>query len=101
MSLRGQGEEKRMPKGCVSTRGQQKPAPGTTGLGRPGWPKRNRRTRRHTEVTVLGREVRWDEMVQAQHDFVRASFERISELSRRYVEIGQAVAAANARHCRR
>ena len=43
---------------------------------------------------MLGREICWDEMVQAQHDFVRASFERISELSRRYVEIGQAVAAA-------
>ena len=43
---------------------------------------------------MLGREICWDEMVQAQHDFVRASFERISELSRRYVEIGQAVTAA-------
>src|SRR3954466_11085320 len=67
----------------------------TTGPGRRGSPACIPRTRRYLEVTVLGREICWDEMIHAQNDVVRASFDRICELSRRYVEIGQAVMATS------
>ena len=42
---------------------------------------------------MRGREICWDEMVHAQDDLVQASFDRISELSRRYVETGRAAMA--------
>jgi hypothetical protein len=35
--------------------------------------------------------VRWEEVVQVQSDFMRASFERLGELNRRYLEIVQAM----------
>ena len=45
-------------------------------------------TRHNLEVaTALGRAVRWDEVAQAQGEFVRASLERLQELNRRHLEI--------------
>ena len=49
-------------------------------------------TRHNLEIaSTLGRAVRWDEVVQVQSDFMRASFERLGELNRRYLEIVQAM----------
>ena len=40
-------------------------------------------------ATAFGRTASWHEMVEAQNDFVRASFERMNQLNRRYLEIVQ------------
>jgi hypothetical protein len=53
-------------------------------------------TRHNLEIaSALGRAVRWDEVVQVQSDFMRASFERLGELNRRYLEIVQGMMETN------
>jgi competence ComEA-like helix-hairpin-helix protein len=63
-------------------------AEGVAELGRLWVDLLGEQTRHNLEVvTALGRTVRWDEVVQAQGDFVRVSLERLTELNRRYLEI--------------
>jgi hypothetical protein len=63
-------------------------AEGAAELGRLWVDLLGEQTRHNLEVaTALGRAVRWDEVVQAQGEFVRVSLERFSELNRRYFEI--------------
>jgi hypothetical protein len=38
-------------------------------------------------LAAVVRTVRWDEMIQAQSEFVRASLERLAEFNRRYLEV--------------
>jgi competence ComEA-like helix-hairpin-helix protein len=45
---------------------------------------------------ALGQAVHWDEVAQAQSDFVRVSFERMNRLNSRYLEIVQAMMEATA-----
>ena len=40
-------------------------------------------------AAVFGRAVSWDEVIQVQGEFVRASFERMNQLNTRYLEIFQ------------
>jgi hypothetical protein len=50
----------------------------------------NEQTRHNLQVaTTFGRAVSWDEVIQAQGEFVRASFERMNQLNARYLEIFQ------------
>jgi hypothetical protein len=63
-------------------------AEGAAELGRLWVDLLGEQTRHNLEVvTALGRAVRWDEVVQAQSEFVRVSLERLHELNRRYLEI--------------
>ena len=63
-------------------------AEGVAELGRLWVDLLGEQTRHNLEVaTALGRAVRWDEVVQAQGEFVRVSLERLHELNRRYLEI--------------
>ena len=63
-------------------------AEGAAELGRLWVDLLGEQTRHNLEVaTALGRAVRWDEVVEAQGEFVRASLERVGELNRRYLEI--------------
>ena len=63
-------------------------AEGAAELGRLWVDLLGEQTRHNLEVaTALGRAVRWDEVAQAQSEFVRDSLERLSELNRRYLEI--------------
>jgi len=63
-------------------------AEGAAELGRLWVDLLGEQTRHNLEVaTALGRAVRWDEVVQAQGEFVRVSLERLHELNRRYLEI--------------
>ena len=65
-------------------------AEGAAELGRLWVDLLGEQTRHNLEVaTALGRAVRWDEVVQAQGEFVRVSLERFGELNRRYLEIVQ------------
>jgi len=65
-------------------------AEGVAELGRLWVDLLGEQTRHNLEVaTALGRAVRWDEVVQAQGEFVRVSLERLHELNRRYLEIVQ------------
>jgi competence protein ComEA len=65
-------------------------AEGAAELGRPWVDLLGEQTRHNLEVaTALGRAVRWDEVVDAQAEFVRVSLERLHELNRRYLEIVQ------------
>jgi competence protein ComEA len=65
-------------------------AEGAAELGRLWVDLLGEQTRHNLEVaTALGRAVRWDEVVQAQGEFVRVSLERLHELNRRYLEIVQ------------
>jgi competence protein ComEA len=67
-------------------------AEGAAELGRLWVDLLGEQTRHNLEVaTALGRAVRWDEVVQAQGEFVRVSLERFGELNRRYLEIVQGV----------
>jgi competence ComEA-like helix-hairpin-helix protein len=50
----------------------------------------NEQTRHNLQIAaVFGRAVSWDEVIQAQGEFVRASFERMNQLNARYLEIFQ------------
>jgi competence protein ComEA len=70
-------------------------AEGTAELGRLWVDLLGEQTRHNLEVaTALGRAVRWDEVVQAQGEFVRVSLERLQELNRRYLEIVQGMMEA-------
>ena len=61
---------------------------GAAELGRLWVDLLGEQTRHNLEVaTALGRAVRWEEVVQAQGEFVRVSLERLQELNRRYLEI--------------
>ena len=63
-------------------------AEGAAELGRLWMDLLGEQTRHNLEVaTALGRAVRWDEVVEAQGEFVRVSLERLHELNRRYLEI--------------
>jgi len=63
-------------------------AEGAAELGRLWVDLLGEQTRHNLEVaTAFGRAVRWDEVVQAQGEFVRVSLERLHELNRRYLEI--------------
>jgi hypothetical protein len=65
-------------------------AEGVAELGRLWMDLLGEQTRHNLEVaTALGRAVRWDEVLQAQGEFARASLERLNELNRRYLEIVQ------------
>src|SRR3954451_6771912 len=65
-------------------------AEGAAELGRLWVDLLGEQTRHNLEVaTALGRAVRWDEVVDAQAEFVRVSLERLHELNRRYLEIVQ------------
>jgi hypothetical protein len=67
-------------------------AEGAAELGRLWADLLGEQTRHNLEVaTALGRAVRWDEVLQAQAEFVRVSLERFGELNRRYLEIVQGV----------
>jgi competence ComEA-like helix-hairpin-helix protein len=67
-------------------------AEGAAELGRLWVDLLGEQTRHNLEVaTALGRAVRWDEVVQAQGEFVRVSLERFGELNRRYLEIVRGV----------
>jgi hypothetical protein len=48
-------------------------------------------------LTALTRAVRWDEILQAQSEFLRVSLERMAEFGRRYVEVTQAVLTSASR----
>ena len=55
----------------------------------------NEQTRHNLQVvTVFGRAVSWDEVIQVQGEFVRASFERMNQLNARYLEIFQGMMRA-------
>jgi hypothetical protein len=70
-------------------------AEGAAELGRLWVDLLGEQTRHNLEVaTALGRAVRWDEVVQAQGEFVRVSLERLHELNRRYLEIVQGMMEA-------
>src|SRR3954462_7154629 len=70
--------------------GARRSAEGAAELGRLWVDLLGEQTRHNLEVaTALGRAVRWDEVVQAQGEFVRVSLERLHELNRRYLEIVQ------------
>jgi competence protein ComEA len=70
-------------------------AEGVAELGRLWVDLLGKQTRHNLEVaTALGRAVRWDEVVQAQGEFVRASVGRLGELNRRYLEIVQSMMEA-------
>src|SRR3954452_25611633 len=70
-------------------------AEGVAELGRLWVDLLGEQTRHNLEVaTALGRAVRWDEVVQAQGEFVRVSLERLHELNRRYLEIVQSMMEA-------
>ena len=63
-------------------------AEGTAELGRLWVDLLGEQTRHNVRVAAaLGQAVRWDEVAQAQSEFVRASLERLQELNRRYLEI--------------
>lgn len=47
-------------------------------------------------VMALGRARSWGEMVQIQNDFLRASMERLAQLSTRYMEVVRGVVSATA-----
>jgi competence protein ComEA len=65
-------------------------AEGAAELGRLWLDLLGEQTRHNLEVaTTFGRAVRWDEVVQAQSEFMRASFERLGELNRRYLALVQ------------
>ena len=50
----------------------------------------NEQTRHNLQVAAMfGRAVSWDEVIQVQGEFVRASFERMNQLNARYLEIFQ------------
>src|SRR3954447_8077371 len=67
-------------------------AEGAAELGRLWVDLLGEQTRHNLEVaTALGRAVRWDEVIEAQAEFVRVSLERFGELNRRYLEIVQGV----------
>ncbi len=49
-------------------------------------------TRRNVEVfQALARTVSWNEATKIQTEFLRESFERMSQFSRRYIEVAQGV----------
>ncbi len=55
----------------------------------------NEQTRHNLQVaTVLGGAVSWDEVIQVQGEFMRASFERMNQLNARYLEIFQGMMRA-------
>ena len=63
-------------------------AEGTAELGRLFAELVNEQTRHNLEVAAaFGRAVDWGEVIQAQGEFVRASFERMNRLNGRYLEI--------------
>ena len=43
---------------------------------------------------MFGRTVSWDEVIQVQGEFVRASFDRMNQLNARYLEIFQGMMQA-------
>jgi competence ComEA-like helix-hairpin-helix protein len=50
----------------------------------------NEQTRHNLQVAAMfGRAVSWDEVIETQGEFVRASFERMNQLNTRYLEIFQ------------
>ena len=70
-------------------------AEGTAELGRLWVELLGEQTRHNVQVAAaLSQAVRWDEVAQAQSEFVRASLERLQELNRRYLEIVQGVMEA-------
>jgi hypothetical protein len=61
---------------------------GVAELGRLWVDLLGEQTRHYVQVAAaLSQAVRWDEVAQAQGEFVRASLERLQELNRRYLEI--------------
>jgi competence ComEA-like helix-hairpin-helix protein len=55
----------------------------------------NEQTRHNLQVAAMfGRVVSWDEVIQVQGEFVRASFERMNQLNARYLEIFQGMMRA-------
>jgi hypothetical protein len=70
-------------------------AEGAAELGRLWVDLLGEQTRHNVQVAAaLSRAVRWDEVVQAQGEFVRVSLERLQELNRRYLEIVRGVVEA-------
>jgi competence ComEA-like helix-hairpin-helix protein len=52
----------------------------------------NEQTRHNLQVVaMLGRAMNWDDIVQAQSEFMRSSFERLNQLNGRYLELVQAM----------
>jgi hypothetical protein len=71
--------------------GMRQSVKGSTELGQLFVKLLNEQMRHNLGVaTALGRTVDWDGVVQVQNDFVRASFERMSQLNSRYLEFVQA-----------
>ena len=70
---------------------------GTAELGKLWIELLNEQTRHNLAVAAaLGKAVNWEELVRAQSEYLRASFERANELNRRYLEIVQTVMKATA-----
>jgi competence ComEA-like helix-hairpin-helix protein len=68
---------------------------GAAELGRLWVDLLGEQTRHNVRVAAaLSQAVRWDEIAQAQTEFVRVSLERLQELNRRYLEIVRGVAEA-------
>jgi hypothetical protein len=72
-------------------------AEGTTEIGR-AFAELAREQARHNVAVLraLSRTVDWDGVAQVQTDFVRASVERATAFTRRYLEVVQAVVASAA-----
>jgi hypothetical protein len=70
-------------------------AEGASELGRLFLDLVREQARQNMEVaTALGRAFDWEQAAQVQTEFVRASFERVGELNRRYLEVVQSMVAA-------
>jgi hypothetical protein len=78
----------------------QRSAEGTAELGQALMELVQQQSRQNVQtLTALTRAVRWDEVLQAQGEFVRASVERMAQFTQRWLEtsrsvIGSATAAA-------
>jgi competence protein ComEA len=81
---------------------QREAAEGTAELGKLWMELLNEQTRANLEfATTFGRVIDWQEVIQVQSEFMRASFERLNELNRRYLEITQTMMEATAEETRR
>jgi hypothetical protein len=86
-------------------------AEGTTALGQTFVDLVNQQTRHNLETLTalthavdwdrVAKAVDWDRVVEIQGEFVRASLERATQLTRRYFEIAQAVTVSAADVARR
>jgi competence protein ComEA len=72
-------------------------AEGTAELGKLWMELLNEQTRHNLAVAAaLGKAVNWEEMVRAQSEYLRASFERMNQLNSRYLEIVRSMMTAAA-----